>query len=82
MPSQALIDARIALHKVRADAAQNTREFWRRMVARFRDMDPEERELLYQEIEDYASALTLGHSTIVTEVLRHLREMYRHITGR
>ena len=81
MPSQALTEARAALRAVKRNAAQSTREFWQRMVQRFRDMDPDERAALYQEIEDYASMLTHGHSTLVTAALRHLREMYRSITG-
>jgi hypothetical protein len=58
-----------------------TPRFWRGLVARFRNMDPDERAELYETIEGYASMFTLGHSDIVTSVLRELKELYHDIFG-
>lgn len=82
MPSQALSEARQALQRVRLSIAHSTHEFWQQMVNKFRNMTPEEREEMYAQIELYAHTLTAGHSAIVTAALRHLREIYRGITGR
>lgn len=81
MPSDSYRDVDATLENIGSEPARETSGFWRKIVNRFRDMDPFERELLYDKIEDYASMLTFGHSTIVTEALRHLRDLYKDITG-
>lgn len=53
----------------------------KRLVDRFRDMDPIEREIMYERIENYANILTGGHSSIVTSALRQLRDLYHDIVG-